>query len=39
MYNEKAKMLLTFYNECNTIIADANNCSIQKKENLIYGSE
>lgn len=25
-------MLLTFYNKYNTIVADANNCSIQKGE-------
>ena len=30
----KSKMLLTFYRSYNTIIPDANNCSIREKENL-----
>ena len=39
VYNKNAKMLLTIDNEYNTIITDANNCSIEEKENLIYGSK
>ncbi len=33
VYNKKASLLLTFDNKYNTIISDANNCSIQEKEN------
>ena len=33
VYNKNAKMLLTIDNEYNTIITDANNCSVNEKEN------
>ena len=33
VYNKNPKLLLTIDNRYNTIIADANNCSIGEKEN------